>query len=77
MEPDVFFQRLWEQYTAMTPQARRIHDAVAALNGAVVNDHVAFRTFRYAPLDIVHLEPVLRPSTVLKRILLQCMTKHG
>lgn len=60
MEPDVFFQRLWEQYTAITPQAQRIHDAVAAVNGAIVNDHVAFRTFRYAPLDIVHLEPLLR-----------------
>jgi len=59
MEPDVFFQRLWEQYTAITPQARRIHDAFAAINGAIINDHVAFRTFRYAPLDIVHLEPVL------------------
>lgn len=64
MEPQVFFQRLWEQYTAVTPQAQRIHDAVAARNGAdqngaVQNDHVAFRTFRYPPLDIPHLEPLL------------------
>ena len=59
MEPEVFFRHLWEQYTALTPQAERIHAAVAALNGTVKNDHVAFRTFRYAPLDIAHLQPVL------------------
>jgi len=60
MEPGVFFQRLWEQYTAVTPQAERIHHAVAATNGDVKNDHVAFRTFRYAPLDIAHLQPLLQ-----------------
>lgn len=59
MEPRVFFRRLWEQYTVVTPQALRIHDAMAASNGAVQNDHVAFRTFRYPPLDIPHLEPLL------------------
>ena len=59
MEPTAFFQRLWEQYTAVTPQAQRIYHAVADANGAIANDHVAFRTFRYAPLDIAHLEPLL------------------
>jgi len=59
MDLSEFFQRLWDQYTAVTPQARRIHDAVKARNGQVVNDHVAFRTFRHSPLDIAHLEPVL------------------
>lgn len=60
MEPREFFQRLWEQYTAVTPQAQRIFDAVAARNGPIQNDHVAFRTFRFAPLDIPHLEPLLQ-----------------
>lgn len=60
MEPREFFQRLWEQYTAVTPQAQRIHDAVAARNGLIQNDHIAFRTFRFAPLDIPHLEPLLQ-----------------
>lgn len=59
MDVDLFFQHLWEQYIAVTPQAQRIHDAVAACNGKVRNDHVAFRTFRYAPLDIHHLQPIL------------------
>lgn len=60
MEPREFFQRLWEQYTAVTPQALRIHDAVASLNGVIQNDHVAFRTFRHGPLGIDHLEPLLQ-----------------
>ena len=60
MEPTAFFQHLWEQYAAITPQAQRVHDAVARINGEVRNDHVAFRTFRYAPLDITHLEPLLQ-----------------
>ena len=59
MEPREFFQRLWEQYTAVTPQALRIHDAVASLNSVIQNDHVAFRTFRHGPLGIAHLEPLL------------------
>ena len=28
MECSQFFQRLWEQYTAVTPQAQRIFEAV-------------------------------------------------
>lgn len=59
MDVSMFFQRLWEQYTAVTPQAQRIFEAVQARNGVVVNDHVAFRTFRHSPLDIAHLEPLL------------------
>ncbi len=59
MQLPEFFQHLWDQYTAVTPQARRIFDAVAATNGFIVNDHVAFRTFRHAPLDIAHLQPLL------------------
>ena len=59
MNIQLFFQHLWDQYTAVTPQAQRIHDAVGARNGVVVNDHIAFRTFRYAPLDLVHLQPLL------------------
>lgn len=54
-----FFSRLWDDYTAMTPQARRIHDAFVSAGETIVNDHVAFRTFDRSPIRLSHLEPHL------------------
>jgi hypothetical protein len=44
--------RLWEDYSALNPQAGRIHDLLEARGEEVRNDHVAFRTFRHPGLDI-------------------------
>lgn len=37
--------RLWEQYTAITPQAARVHALLEARGETVVNDHIALRSF--------------------------------
>ncbi|MDI5891287.1 DUF1338 domain-containing protein [Halomonas rhizosphaerae] len=59
MSLEQFFSRLWDDYTAMTPQASRIHDALVADGETVVNDHVAFRTFDRGPVRLADLEPHL------------------
>jgi hypothetical protein len=37
--------RLWQDYAAMNPQARQIHDLLSRRGERVVNDHIALRTF--------------------------------
>lgn len=59
MSLEQFFARLWDDYTAMTPQASRIHDALVADGETIVNDHVAFRTFDRGPIRLADLEPHL------------------
>ncbi|CAM3423974.1 DUF1338 domain-containing protein [Halomonas lysinitropha] len=59
MSLEQFFSRLWDDYTAMTPQASRIHDALVADGETIVNDHVAFRTFDRGPIRLADLEPHL------------------
>lgn len=59
MDIQQFFARLWDDYTAMTPQAARIHDAFVAEGETIVNDHVAFRTFDRGPITLARLEPHL------------------
>ncbi|AXY41864.1 DUF1338 domain-containing protein [Halomonas sp. JS92-SW72] len=59
MDINRFFARLWDDYTAMTPQARQIHDAFVAEGETIVNDHVAFRTFDRGPASLEALEPHL------------------
>lgn len=59
MDSQAFFARLWREYSAMTPQAERIRRLFEQVDGPVVNDHVAFRTFAEPPFDLAHLEPAL------------------
>lgn len=52
-----FFEQLWSNYVAITPQAARIRSAFVDLGEHVVNDHVAFRTLGLEPLGMKRLEP--------------------
>ncbi|MEZ4383740.1 MAG: DUF1338 domain-containing protein [Nannocystaceae bacterium] len=42
---DDLFARLWSDYVAINPQAATIHALLRARGEAVVNDHIALRTF--------------------------------
>lgn len=59
MQVDVFFKLLWQDYLAIAPQAKVIHDLFTEQGERVVNDHVAFRSLSNSPIDIAHLEPLL------------------
>lgn len=53
---DLFFDRLWRQYSAITPQALAIHRLFENEGEVLVNDHVAFRTFADSEFAIKQLE---------------------
>ena len=39
------FEELWRDYVQLNPNVMKIHDLIEAEGGAIVNDHIAFRTF--------------------------------
>lgn len=59
MDVNEFFDHLWADYVAMTPQAKRIRAAFEERGERVVNDHVAFRTLALEPIGLKALEPHL------------------
>lgn len=54
-----FFDQLWQDYSAITPQAKIIQQAFSQHNTQLINDHVAFRTFDIPVMDIASLEKYL------------------
>jgi hypothetical protein len=46
------FDLLWRDYAGLNPQAGRIHALLEARGEAIVNDHVAFRTFAHPGIGI-------------------------
>lgn len=59
MDRTLFFESLWKDFAAIAPQAAAIHAQLSAHGESVENDHVAFRTFNRAPLNLDRLEPVI------------------
>ena len=59
MKCNEFFDRLWREYIRLTPQAEKIHRLFCDDGNSICNDHVAFRTFNIAPINIAHLEPLV------------------
>lgn len=59
MKPEKFFDRLWEDYIRIAPQAATVKDLVLAKGENPANDHVAFRTFDVEPINLETLEKQL------------------
>ncbi len=56
MTKEELLDRLWEQYTAITPSAEKI-EALLSKNGSLItNDHIALRTFNDSRVNIAVLE---------------------
>jgi len=53
-----FFDKLWQQYSEISPQALAIHQLFESKGETLSNDHVAFRTFAdsHISIDIVEDE---------------------
>ncbi len=49
---DALLAAMWRDYLAMNPQARAVRDLFEAQGEAVVNDHIALRTFALEPVGI-------------------------
>lgn len=48
-------EKMWIDYCAINPQAKKIHDMLAAEGENVLNDHIALRTFNHPRLGIKSL----------------------
>jgi len=46
-----FFDNLWNDYIQLAPSAAKVHE-VLGQGRAIINDHVAFRTFNIAPVRL-------------------------
>ncbi len=62
-----FFAHLWQQYTAINPQAHAIHSLLEARGETVVNDHVALRTFNTEKLGIDQLSKIFEAMGYVNR----------
>ncbi len=58
MSIDTVFQSLWKDYVQLNPTASQIHDLIVSKGEKVVNDHVAFRTFRHPRTGVSKLAQV-------------------
>lgn len=62
MTPEVLFQSLWNDYiTRLCPSADKVHSLLEE-DEALINDHIALRTFNVAPLC---LETLAKPFLAL------------
>lgn len=57
MQQQDFFARLWADYLSFAPSARPIHTLLGQ-GHAIVNDHIALRTFNTPELGLEALEPL-------------------
>jgi hypothetical protein len=46
------FERLWDSYTRQNPSTRQVYDLFIAEGEPVINDHIAFRTFRHPAIGV-------------------------
>ena len=58
MNLECIFQKLWQDYTTQNPLAQIIHGLFTNRGEKVVNDHIAFRTFRD---DRMNIDVLARP----------------
>lgn len=59
MDSTQFFTQLWQDFVTLAPQAAAIREKLISQGEPVLNDHVAFRTYNIAPINIERLEPLL------------------
>ena len=52
MHINTLFNAMWQDYLAINPDASTIHDLLEMEGGAVLNDHIALRTFDLDPVRI-------------------------
>ncbi|MFK5987152.1 MAG: DUF1338 domain-containing protein [Pseudomonadota bacterium] len=55
----LFFTKMWDEYIKITPQAKQIKALFLQQGEAIVNDHIAIRTFDLAPISIKKLSPLI------------------
>ena len=52
------FNRLWSDYTRQNPSTKKVYDLFIDNHETVINDHIAFRTFRHYAIGVDQLAQV-------------------
>lgn len=52
---DILFSRLWQDYSTLNPIASRVYGLLSARGETILNDHVAFRTFRHPKIGLARI----------------------
>lgn len=52
------FERLWAGYTIQNPSTKRVQDLFLGVGEKIINDHIAFRTFRHPAINAEKLSQV-------------------
>jgi len=52
------FDRLWNGYTTQNPSTKKVYDLFVAEGETVINDHIAFRTFRHPAIGVDKLAQI-------------------
>jgi len=58
MDKNQLLSKLWEQYAAITPSAKKIHTLLEEKGETILNDHIAIRTFNDKRVNISVLEKI-------------------
>ncbi|MDP1623728.1 MAG: DUF1338 domain-containing protein [Bacteroidales bacterium] len=58
MTHNEIFNRLWIEYTHQNPFTKKVYDLFITEGEKVINDHIAFRTFRHPSINIDKLSRV-------------------
>lgn len=61
MELKTLLEEMWRDYSTLNPAAKSIHDLLVRQGETVLNDHVAYRTYRHPKLGLERLEKLLLP----------------
>jgi hypothetical protein len=56
MTCETFFENLWDDYTLLAPRVSSLKRSLEQRGETVSNDHIAFRTFDRAPINLLSLE---------------------
>jgi hypothetical protein len=58
MNQSQIFSRLWDDYTTQNPEVKKVFDLFVSEGETVVNDHIAFRTFDDARINVEMLSQI-------------------
>lgn len=58
MDYQHIFNRLWDDYTRQNPDTKKVYDLFQSAGEEVVNDHIAFRTYRHQLIGVDKLAGV-------------------
>jgi len=76
MEYHKIFERLWSDYIAFNPHAKKIYDLFVAEGEVILNDHIAFRTFNNPQINVSILAEIFLDNGYEKKGEYTFVNKH-